>query len=800
MCSSVLVGIRREDNDAPEVGTPERIGNDQEAVWSLFAGLGEVRVAPMKAKWPWAQGSRLARAFWLGVCAALMLCLLPGVMVQANGSTIYVDVDAPVTGARDGSSWDDAYTDLQVALDAASSGDQIWVAAGIYTPTEPAGRAATFQLLDGVDLYGGYPNGGDGQRDWENNTTILSGDLDENDTEEWASRNDNSYHVVTGCDNAVLDGFTVTGGNASGEIFSAPAKIVDATAVLDSFIDYSTQVGGGMFNSDPSSRRMVTDSTSSESGDSWNLFGGGMLNLGSSPTVTNCTFEYNTAYNGGGGMYNYESSPTVTNCTFKYDTAFGGGGMANEDGSDPKVTDCTFKYNTAFGGGGMANYKSNPEVTDCTFGSITSASSGNEAYYGGGMDNEESSPSVTDCTFAYNTAFVGGGMNNYVSCSPEVTNCTFSNNVAFYEDGATASYGSRMYNETGSDPKATDRSFSDDVAFYEEEEDYIGCGGGMANEYGSDPKVTDCTFEYNTADAYGGGMENYDSCSPTVTNCTFEYNTADAYGGGMENWVDCSLTVTNCTFSGNSADYGGGMDNYEDSSPTVTNCTFSGNSADYGGGMYNYDYSSPKVTNCTFSGNSGDFGGGMYNEDGSDPKVKNTILANGTSGDDCYCDDDASITSEGYNLVSDHSGDTWFTQPSDLTATNPLLDPNLRDNGGPTLTHALLSGSPAIDAIPSPYNGAPSEDQRGFPRPYGLGGFADIGAVEMQLAYSLGDVNGDGAIDLLDVVLCAQIARGLVAGTPQQRAAADVDDDGDVDMDDVTMLSDYILAIGGGAP
>ena len=65
---------------------------------------------------------------------------------------------------------------------------------------------------------------------------------------------------------------------------------------------------------------------------------------------------------------------------------------------------------------------------------------------------------------------------------------------------------------------------------------------------------------------------------------------------------------------------------------------------------------------------------------------------------------------------------------------------------------------------------------------------------------SCGDVNGDGAIDLLDVVLCAQIARGLVAGTPQQRAAADMDHDSDVDMDDVTILSDYILATGGGAP
>jgi hypothetical protein len=109
----------------------------------------------------------------------------------------------------------------------------------------------------------------------------------------------------------------------------------------------------------------------------------------------------------------------------------------------------------------------------------------------------------------------------------------------------------------------------------------------------------------------------------------------------------------------------------------------------------------------------------------------------------------------------------------------------------------LLPGSPAIDAIPAPYNGAPATDQRGLPRPYLPSGFADIGAVEMQLAYSRGDVNGDGAVDLLDVVLCAQIARGFVAGTTGQRFAADTDRDGDVDMDDVSFLSNYILGIGG---
>ncbi len=97
--------------------------------------------------------------------------------------TIYVDVDA--TGANDGSSWEDAYTTLQPALDEAVAGDEIWVAAGTYKPTyecDPGNpRSATFQLKNGVALYGGFdPSVGDtefGDRDWAANATILSGDL-----------------------------------------------------------------------------------------------------------------------------------------------------------------------------------------------------------------------------------------------------------------------------------------------------------------------------------------------------------------------------------------------------------------------------------------------------------------------------------------------------------------------------------------------------------------------------------------------------------------------------------------------
>lgn len=317
--------------------------------------------------------------------AVFALWGLAGPEALAEGSTIYVDADA--TGAGDGTSWEDAYVALQPALEEAAEGDQIWVAAGTYTPSyefspgDP--RSATFQLKNGVGLYGGLdPTIGDvgwDDRDWVNNVTTLSGDIGTP-----GEPGDNSYHVffhppeLALDGSAVLDGFTVTAGNAS---------VLDGT----------------------------------------NHSGGGMYNDHSSPAVMNCTFSGNSAYavNGGiggagGGMYNHSSSPAVANCTFSgNEAAVRGGGMFNGD-SSPTVTGCTFSGNNAQldYGGGMYNGGSSPVVTNCTF------SRNRAGHEGGGMHNNASSPVVTNCTFSGNKSVfaTGGGMYNDAS-SPVVTNC-----------------------------------------------------------------------------------------------------------------------------------------------------------------------------------------------------------------------------------------------------------------------------------------------------------------------------------------------------------------------------------------
>lgn len=155
----------------------------------------------------------------------------------ALGDVIYVDDDALPSG--DGLSWPTAYKYLQDALTAAIADDEIWVAEGTYKPDQdeggnvtPGNRYETFQLINGVTIKGGYAGFGEPDpnvRNIELYESILSGDLNSNDVEvndpcdlvNEATRGENSYHVVTGSGTdgtAVLDGFTITGGNANGSL------------------------------------------------------------------------------------------------------------------------------------------------------------------------------------------------------------------------------------------------------------------------------------------------------------------------------------------------------------------------------------------------------------------------------------------------------------------------------------------------------------------------------------------------------------------------------------------------------
>ena len=325
------------------------------------------------------------------------------------GGTIYVDANA--SGANNGSSWTDAYIYLQDALGSATSGDDLWVAQGTYKPDQGVGitagdRNATFELKNGVAVYGGFPVGGDvfGGRDPDVYESVLNGDLADNDNDNISydepTRTENSYHVVSSAETnhtAILDGFVITGGNANG-----------------SEIPYYW--GGGIYNEN-------------EPTPDWDCTTEG-------PTIINCNIIRNSSMGEGGGMYNrYSCSPIIKECIFENNASSWGGGAIKNDTSHPIVSDSIFlKNNVTSDGGAIDNEEASPKITNCHF-------YGNKASNKGGalvnwMTNNN--PIFTNCIFVGNTAVTGGvvDVHNYWEPASSINfiNCIFADNQAINGD------------------------------------------------------------------------------------------------------------------------------------------------------------------------------------------------------------------------------------------------------------------------------------------------------------------------------------------------------------------------------
>ena len=264
----------------------------------------------------------------------------------------------------------------------------------------------------------------------------------------------------------------------------------------------------------------------------------------------------------------------------------------------------------------------------------------------------------------------------------------------------------------------------------------VGFGGGGLFNSGT-LTLSGCTVsDNNTGTTGGGGLFNRGTA--TLTDCTISGNTSGQGGGGILNAQGGGpLALTGCTISGNFGSGGGGL--YNNSTATLTDCTFSGNTGgSAGGGIENL--STLGMTGCTVSANSASFGSGLFNT--GTATLTDTIVAHQTAGGDIL--DPVNAVTGTYNLIGDGSGQTGLVNGvtgnqvgTTSSPINPLLAP-LGDYGGPTLTMALLPGSPAIDAGTA--TGAPAVDQRGFARI----GAVDIGAFERQGAALVVNTAADG--------------------------------------------------------
>jgi hypothetical protein len=274
-------------------------------------------------------------------------------------------------------------------------------------------------------------------------------------------------------------------------------------------------------------------------------------------------------------------------------------------------------------------------------------------------------------------------------------------------------------------------------------------GGGISFSNGGSLLVENSTISGNssgllTANSNGGaGISFYGTATATppagftpgtlvIRNSTLANNHASSSGGGIQLTTFAgTLLVQNSTISGNTADAtasgqgGGGIATFGTATLTLTDCTLSGNSTGGGGGGI-YNVGTATLAGCTLSGNSAGYGGGIANA--GTVTLNNSIVANSSKGGDVVTD--SIIGSPGalrgsHNLIQTPVTGTGTNSLTNTLTGDPLLGP-LADNGGPTLTHALLPGSPAIDAANA--EAALALDQRGV----GRVGAPDLGAFESR--------------------------------------------------------------------
>jgi len=379
------------------------------------------------------------------------LIMVAGVALgqTAGAQVIYVDADA--NGGNDGSSWLDAFGCLQDALAGAVTGDEIVVAGGVYRPdrdvAHPQGsgdRSAAFQLKDGVAVLGGYAGFDEPEpdvRDIDLYETVLSGDLNADDGPGFSGNEENSYHVVnaSGTSGAVLDGFTICGGNAHG--------------------------------SDPHDD------------------GAGVVNYFGSPTVINCSFRDNDASRYGGGMFNYMfSNAVVINCKFTSNRAEYGGGMENRYYSEAFLVNCLFAGNTAgFGGGGVGNSGADASFINCVFADNYADRRG-----GGIYSRFDCDCWMTNTILWGNTAPEGQEMSLFYGCAAEISYCDLQGGaglVHLVESSIDWGQGN-----IDSDPCFVERGLWDANGFWFEG-DYHLAGGSRCTDAGSNDEL--CADEYD---------------------------------------------------------------------------------------------------------------------------------------------------------------------------------------------------------------------------------------------------------------------------------------------------------------
>ena len=646
-------------------------------------------------------------------CAERIAAIRDGVWVRIPAPIIYVKADA--TGANDGSSWENAYTNLHDALENYNANDEIWVAAGTYLPQNPSAwpdtLKRTFYIHQNVSLYGGF-NGTETalhQRDPSNHETVLSGDINGDDvTDDFETNKEDNVINVMYIDltstSSVIDGFTISGGQADGS---------------------------------PSLEEEI---------------GGGALSFGMAQFY-NCQFQQNFALTAGGGLFFLNTNGRINKCTFSNNTANNGAGgifcgAANgvlEGSSGAKqnfqIIDSKFTHNQSTGGGaiGFQTIESNKNqitIRACEF-EDNQVSQINPVEVEGAaiisyIDAANNAVRIEDCLFNNNTSEGNGGaiFNNILETATHTTtnveNCIFTNNNTVVVGGAI------QENTVGTNHTSTVRNceFINNIA---------GLFGGGYRVQSEDSNfnltVEDCVFDGNEGITDGGGLEvvqlNQAHSNVAIRNTSFLNNSSENQGAGLNFYTQDDATSTflienllfdsNINGTGNAEESAAGfsLNNFGQGviKLDIQSSIFKNNTSENGAGaiqLYKIGTTASdtvRIENCLLVNNTGQtFAGGIGMQGNIHLNLKGTTIADNENGGirmnagaldlqntilfnpeaaDFSANNNSVTTSLGGNLIGDNSMMDILT-PMDKSELDPLFAGDE--------DYQLTESSPAIDA------------------------------------------------------------------------------------------------------
>ena len=652
----------------------------------------------------------------------LLLCSMYSFLLQAQ--TIHY-VDQIAMGDNSGIDWANAFTDLQLAINSAEEGDEIWIKEGIYRPENEFGYIINKRL----SLYGGFTGSEsslDERPENEEHQSILSGDLAGDDVidEYDINRSDNSTHVLFIEDQIsgtiIIDGFTFSGGH--------------------------TQEGPSLTNHSNSGGAILTYSriqlSNSTFKNNWGRKGGSIALIDSGTEgseITNCSFINNKAGTEAGALYViHNKNLKVSNCSFNNNEATENGGAAvftdEELTSGPTdsllISNCTFDSNKVIDGTGGAIRSENMNfVIENTLFQDNESDPGFGAavcIYG-----PEVQFFIKESSFENNAATLGGALFwNAYQAKGTVSNCDFKENYAFFNGGS-------IYSQEAIEANIFNCQFNNNEA-------YNGAGayfnGGITLDSADLTQVhlEQCLWESNSSIGDGAALYNSGVVVSKVIKNEFKGNSNNGFGGAISiipsfdtiSTLQPYLEISQSLFVNNSSFFGGYAVSINGINTEISNSVFLFNSTanPLSAGTINIYSTDPlpkkvRIVNSTISSNGGGSAGGIGQETAGDGNItlelQNNIIHNPGSQNYINVNSQPYILSKGGNFVTDFSMTNFMTE-DDYEVPNG--DPMFKDIFEMDLQ--LQGNSPCIDA--GIEAGAPAYDYSGNPRI----GQTDIGAFE----------------------------------------------------------------------